>query len=44
MKEELGVDAGEHQTGMSDVTVILTTRIRWPVTNKKDFIIPGTDN
>jgi hypothetical protein len=33
-----------HQAAMSDAKDFLTTRIRWLVANKKDFIIPGTDN
>jgi hypothetical protein len=44
LKEELGVDAREHQAAIKDATVILITRIRWLVQNKKDFIFPGTNN
>jgi hypothetical protein len=42
--KELGVDARVEHAAMSDAKVILITRIRRLVANKKDFIIPGTNN
>jgi hypothetical protein len=43
LKEGLGVGARVHRAAMSDEKLILSTRIRWLVANKKDLIIPGTD-
>jgi hypothetical protein len=44
LKEELGVDTRLHHAAMSDAKVILTTRIRWLVANKTEFIISRTAN
>jgi hypothetical protein len=42
--EELGLDTLMRQLAMSGTKNTLTTRIRWLVANKKDFVILGTDN